>query len=71
MREYPKDRFVPHTYKRECDRCGWDYLRTELMNEERTGLIVCASCYDPVHPRDSVGVGGVTMDIREQPLIKD
>lgn len=45
---YPLNRYVPGTYKRECDRCGFDYLRSELTKEERTGLIVCDKCHDPL-----------------------
>jgi hypothetical protein len=49
---YPRNRYVSNTYKRECDRCGLDYLRVELMKEKRTGQIVCPGCYDPELPRD-------------------
>ena len=40
MRIYPTNRFVRGTYKRECQRCGFDFLRFELR-KEWTGLIVC------------------------------
>jgi NAD-dependent SIR2 family protein deacetylase len=52
MRVYPKNRYVPGAKKKECDRCGFDYLDTELIEEERTGLHVCKNCYDPPHPQD-------------------
>ena len=44
MRIYPTNRFEPGTYKRECDICGWDYLRSE-MRKQWDGLIVCQPCY--------------------------
>jgi hypothetical protein len=53
MGSYPTDRFVSGTYKRECDRCGHDFLRNQLRKEERTGSIVCEFCYDPPHPQDT------------------
>jgi|GEM_PF-6240917 len=52
MRNYPNNRFVPGTKKRECDRCGFDFLETELIREERTKALVCRKCYDPPHPQD-------------------
>jgi len=52
MRVYPRNRYVPGDYKRTCDRCGVDYLRSELIKEKRSGAIVCEGCYDPVHPQD-------------------
>lgn len=51
MRQWPLNRFVSGTYKRECDRCGFDYLRSELMKEPDTGYIVCSKCYDPHDPQ--------------------
>lgn len=49
MRIYPSNRpYKFGTYKRECDRCGWDYLNTELVKEQDTNLIVCRPCLDPV-----------------------
>jgi hypothetical protein len=39
-RKYPLFRWVPGTFKRECDICGFDYLRSELR-ENYKGLIVC------------------------------
>jgi hypothetical protein len=53
MRTYPKNRWVAGAKKRECDRCGFDFLDTELLTEERTGLKVCPQCYDPPHPQDN------------------
>lgn len=40
MRIYPTNRFVPGTYKRECDVCGFQYLRSELL-KRWDGAIVC------------------------------
>lgn len=51
MARYPLNRYVPGTYKRECDRCGFDYLRNQMRKEPVTNLIVCQKCYDPEHPR--------------------
>jgi hypothetical protein len=50
-RIYPENRYVPGTYKRECDRCGFDYLRSQMVEEEDTKLIVCKQCVDIKHPR--------------------
>jgi protein-arginine kinase activator protein McsA len=52
MRIYPLNRYVAGARKATCDRCGFDFLSTELIEEERTGLMVCSRCYDPVHPQD-------------------
>jgi len=52
MRVWPHNRYVAGARKDTCDRCGFDYLSTELIEEERTGLMVCSHCYDPVHPQD-------------------
>ncbi len=49
---YPLNRYVPGTYKRECDRCGFDFLRSQLVVERGTGFIVCKDCLDKPHPRD-------------------
>ncbi len=66
MGSYPTNRFVPNTYKRECDRCGFDFLRTELRKEERSGFVVCNECYDPQHPQDTA-----VRNIHELPFKKD
>ena len=50
MREYPKNRWVAGTYKRECDICGWDYLRSEML-KTWDNLIVCRKDYEPKHTR--------------------
>ena len=52
-RTYPRRRIVRGTYKRQCDRCGWDYLRTELFREWN-GKITCRriDCFDPRHERE-------------------
>ena len=44
MRVYPKNRYVKGTYKKECDVCGWDYLRSELR-KRYDGLVVCKKCW--------------------------
>ncbi len=44
MRIYPTNRFVNGTYKRECDICGFDYLRSE-MKKQWDNAIVCNYCY--------------------------
>lgn len=66
MGSYPTNRFVPHTYKMECQRCGFDFLRIELRKEERTGSIVCSECYDPPHPQDTA-----VRNITERPFRRD
>lgn len=53
MHVWPRNRYVAGARKDTCDRCGFDYLSTELVEEERTGLMVCSKCYDPVHPCDN------------------
>lgn len=45
MRIYPTNRYVPGTYKRKCDVCGWDYLRSELR-KRWDGAIVCKYDYE-------------------------
>lgn len=52
MRQWPKNRYVPGDEKRACDRCGFDYLKSELRLEERSKALVCWRCYDPPHPQD-------------------
>lgn len=52
MHNYPLNRYVPGTYKDTCARCGFDYLHSELIFEERTRSYVCSKCYDPPHPQD-------------------
>lgn len=54
MRSYPLNRWVAGAKKQECPRCGFDWLDTEMVVEERTGLLVCRLCYDPPHPQDRV-----------------
>lgn len=43
--------YVSGAWKAECDRCGFDYLNTELR-KEWTGLRVCNKCWDPRHPQE-------------------
>ena len=47
MRQYPLNRWVAGTYKKECARCGWDYLRSELQRDPNTNSLVCFRCIDP------------------------
>lgn len=54
MSNYPLNRYVPGDQKATCDRCGFDYLKSQLVEEERTGLMVCSHCYDPPHPQDNI-----------------
>jgi hypothetical protein len=45
--------YIPGDYKVCCQRCGFDFLRSECVREEKTGLTVCkAKCYDKPHPQD-------------------
>lgn len=46
MQRYPLNRFVPGTYKRECDDCGFDFLRSQLK-KRWDGFIVCVKCWEP------------------------
>mgnify|MGYP001586535946 CR=1 FL=1 len=48
---YPTNKFVPNTYKRECDVCGFDFLRSELIKDWQ-GRIVCRADFEVRHPRD-------------------
>ncbi len=57
--------FVSGTYWRECDRCGFDYLRKELV-KEWTGLIVCRECNDPL-PREMKRIP----NFKEKPFKRD
>ncbi len=66
MRQYPRNRFVPFTYKEECPRCGWDFLHSEMVWEERTKKYVCPACYDPEHLQDTA-----IRDIAERPLERE
>jgi hypothetical protein len=47
MSTYPTNRYVPGTYKRECARCGTDHLRSEMVKERWSGLVVCKRCLYP------------------------
>jgi hypothetical protein len=44
MSHHPE--YVPGDFWRVCDRCGFDYRRSETR-KEWTGLIVCRECWDP------------------------
>lgn len=50
MSTYPINRYVPGTYKRECDVCGFDFLRSELLTRW-DGLIVCKEDYEEKDPQ--------------------
>lgn len=50
MGRYPLNRYIPGTYKRECDICGMDFLRKDMMKDHE-GRVVDKACYDPEHPR--------------------
>jgi hypothetical protein len=50
MRRYPLNRYVLGTYKRECDVCGFDGLRKDML-ERYDGRIVCKKDWEP-EPRD-------------------
>lgn len=63
MRQYPENRYVPGTYKRECDECGFDFLRSEMIKDSK-GKIVCSACYDPKHPRETPKVKTPEMNSR-------
>lgn len=43
-----------------CDRCGFQYLLSELREEVRklkkTNLLVCHECFDPDHPQLQLGM---------------
>ena len=60
MREtHNENRFKSGDYWRECDICGFDWLRSE-MQKNSDGLIVCRADYEPEHPRDRVDRRGDT-----------
>ncbi len=63
---YPLNRYVGGTYKRECDRCGFDYLRSELTKEARSGAVVCPKCHDPCVERDKPRIVRL-----EKPFVRD
>lgn len=46
MKVYPTNRYVPGTYKRSCDVCGFSYLRSE-MKKRWDNLIVCDEDFEP------------------------
>lgn len=43
--------FKSGDYYRECDECGFDYLRSEML-KRYDGAIVCAADFEEEHPRD-------------------
>lgn len=46
IKNYPTFRYVPGTYKRQCDVCGRDFLKSELK-KRWDNLYVCDQDYDP------------------------
>ena len=42
-----------------CDRCGFRYplhiLKQEVINLNRTNLLVCPECWDPDNPQNQLG----------------
>lgn len=63
MRIYPRNRYIGGTFKRECDVCGWDYLRIEL--ELRwDGLLVCDKDWHPRPPQED----GFKIPTRKPPI---
>jgi formylmethanofuran dehydrogenase subunit E len=55
VRVWPRNRFVAGTHKRECDRCGFDFLRSEMLREWN-GKIVCSDCFEEKDPQLEVKV---------------
>jgi len=53
VRSWPLNRYVVGDRKATCARCGFDYLLSQLVEEERTNTLVCSHCYDPPHPQDN------------------
>ena len=52
MREtHTGNRYIPGDYWKECPICGFDYLRSEML-ERWDGLVVCKPDWDPEHPLD-------------------
>jgi len=47
------DVYLPGGFKRECDRCGFEFRHWDTV-KEWTGLFVCRECYDQRHPQDYV-----------------
>jgi|TARA_Y100000310_G_C20230991_1_gene600227 hypothetical protein len=50
---HENNQYVPGTYWRECDVCGWDYLRKDLMRRY-DNAIVCKDDWEEEHPNDKV-----------------
>ena len=40
------------TYKRRCDKSGFNFKRNELVREPQTGLLVHPHFSDQIHPSD-------------------
>jgi hypothetical protein len=65
MRETHVNRYVPGTYWRECDVCGFDMLRKEMLTRY-DGLIVCPQDWEPKPRSDRK-----RSTVRERPLRRD
>ena len=46
MRETHKQGYKPGNYWVVCPRCGWDYMKSDLVVEPGTGKEVCKRCAD-------------------------
>lgn len=42
-------------YHAICDRCGFKFFASELRREWQ-GYMVCATCFEPRHPQDTIRV---------------
>lgn len=51
IRQYPKNRYVSGTYKRECDISGFDHLRSEL-SKTWDNFVVSSRNYDEKSRKD-------------------
>jgi hypothetical protein len=54
MRETHKQGYRPGDYWVTCSRCGWDYLKSELVTEA-SGKEVCKDCADDDNNVKSIG----------------
>ncbi len=62
MRVWPRNRYVPGEYKRECDSCGADFLRSELMRRW-DGALVCKDDWEEKDPQ-------LTKKVHKERLLK-
>jgi hypothetical protein len=61
---YPTNRYVQGDYKRSCDVCGFDYLRSELK-KRWDGAIVCVKDWHPRPPQED----GFVIPTRVPPIL--